>query len=59
VNALLYSLSDAVSQVGQLWNTVATFLHDHPSLGAVLLTVLVCAVGWEATHPQEEGKHHA
>jgi hypothetical protein len=51
-------LSDAVAQAGHAWNTIATFVYEHQGLGVVLLTILVCAVGWECTHPQEEGKHH-
>lgn len=54
MNSLLNSLSDAVSQVGYAWNTVATFVSERHGLGVILLTILVCAVGWECTHPHEE-----
>jgi hypothetical protein len=33
---------------------IGDFMSQCPILGVILLTVLVCIVGWEATHPQEE-----
>jgi hypothetical protein len=34
-------------------DAIGHFMSSRPILGTLLLSVLVCIVGWEATHPPQ------
>lgn len=44
-------ITGTLAYLGEKADAISDFMSEKPIIGALLLSVLVCIVGWEATHP--------
>lgn len=51
LNDFTNSLTNTAEFIGDTAGKLGEFVSSRPILGVFLLTILVCIVGWEATHP--------